>query len=134
MSTLPQSEFTSMFSLPPRSSPPLAADPFQSISSSQNVVFHPALSLPTFQTVLESADSSALPNQEEAAQRSQLTSSAIEIVTYNQQLTEADRLDMIARRWRNDLLSAVEQQETYKESHKDTEGQIAVAIKQLEEL
>lgn len=51
-----------MFSLPPRSSPPLAADPFQSISSSQNVVFHPALSLPTFQTVLESADSSALPN------------------------------------------------------------------------
>lgn len=83
---------------------------------------------------LRASDSSALPNQEEAAQRSQSTSSAIEIVKYNQQLTETDRLDMIARRWRNDLQSAVEQQEMYRESLKDTEAQIAVALKQLEEL
>ena len=83
---------------------------------------------------LRACDSSALPSQEEAAQRSQSISSAIEIVTYNQQLTEADRLDMIARRWRNDLQSAVEQQEMFRESLKDTEGQIAAAVKQLEEL
>ena len=75
-----------------------------------------------------------VPSKEEAAERSQPTSSTIEIVKYNQQLNEADRLDMIARRWRNDLQSAVEQQETYREALKDTEAQIAAAVKQLEEL
>jgi hypothetical protein len=100
---------------------------------------------------LRASDSSvALPSQEEAAETSQSKSSTIEIVKYNQQLTETDRLDMIARRWRNDLQSAVEQhlqsaveqhlqsaveqQETYRESLQDTEAQIVLAIKQLEEL
>lgn len=84
---------------------------------------------------LRAGDSSvALPSPEMADERSQSRSSTIEIVKYNQQLTETDRLDMITRRWRNDLQSAVEQQEIFKDSLKDTEAQIVMAINQLEEI
>lgn len=84
---------------------------------------------------LRAGDSSvALPSPEMATERSQSRSPTIEIVTYNQQLSETDRLDMITRRWRNDLQSAVEQQEIFKESLKDTESQIVMAINQLEEI
>ncbi|OSS44667.1 hypothetical protein B5807_10554 [Epicoccum nigrum] len=81
-----------------------------------------------------SGSSVAVPSKEEATEKSQSTRSTIEIVTYNQQLNEAERLEMIACRWRNDLKSAVDEQEKFKESLEDTETRIAVAITQLEEM
>jgi hypothetical protein len=39
-----------MFPLPPRASPPLHHDPLQSLSNTQNVIFHPALNVHASQT------------------------------------------------------------------------------------
>lgn len=44
MSNVPQAQFTAAFSLPPRTPTPVATNPLQSLSSAQNVIFHPAIS------------------------------------------------------------------------------------------
>lgn len=68
-----------------------------------------------------------------AGSRSQ-TPPSITIVTHTKQLSEADRLHMIAQRWQNDLRLAEIEQNKAEDALVDTETQITLASRQLREL
>ena len=69
-----------------------------------------------------------------ASERPEPNCSTIEILTNNEQLTEADRLDMIAQKWHSNLQLAETEQRKHEDALKDTEARISVASRQLEEL
>jgi hypothetical protein len=59
---------------------------------------------------------------------------SVEIVIHSEQLTEADRVEMIALRWRNDLQLAESEQRRHERALEDTGALIAAAACQLEGL
>ncbi|KAJ4349242.1 Trafficking protein particle complex subunit 31 [Ascochyta clinopodiicola] len=58
----------------------------------------------------------------------------VKIMTHIEQLTESDRLEMIKQRWRNELSHAENEEQKCETALKDTETQIALALRQLEEI
>jgi hypothetical protein len=74
------------------------------------------------------------PKIDENSKSHEIAQTGISVLTHRDQLTAFDRLEMIAQGWRNDLVSAEEEQHELLNDLEVTNDQIAVAEQQLREL
>lgn len=92
---------------------------------------HTQAQLQDFQTQTLQAP---VPKTDENSKPHAIAQTGISVLTHREQLTAADRLDMIAQRWRNDLFSAEAEKQECSNALQATEDQIAAALQRLREL
>lgn len=73
----------------------------------------------------------ACKESEQTSGSQEANSSTIEISTHRKQLTEADRLDMIAKKWKNDLRLAETELQRNETALEHTNAEIATVLHQL---